>query len=58
MKYGHEYNIPLIMPCRVDEWEVFALQSQLDDEWGWGRSQRSGESGLIPLKIMEDVVGG
>ena len=32
------------------------LLSRLNDDWGWGRSQRSGESGLIPLMIMEDVV--
>ena len=32
------------------------LLSRLNDDWGWGRSHRSGESGLIPLMIMEDVV--
>ena len=32
------------------------MLSRLNDDWGWGRSQRSGESGLIPLMIMEDVV--
>ena len=40
----------------IDVWEVFVLLSRLNDDWGWGRSQRSGESGLIPLMIMEDVV--
>ena len=40
----------------IDAWEVFILLSRLNDDWGWGRSQRSGESGLIPLMIMEDVV--
>lgn len=38
--------------------EVFLLLSQLSDDWGWGRSQRTGESGLIPIVIMEDVVSG
>ena len=42
----------------IDVWEVFVLLSRLNDDWGWGRSQRSGESGLIPLMIMEDVVRG
>ena len=32
------------------------LLSRLNDDWGWGRSQRTGESGLIPIVIMEDVV--
>ena len=32
--------------------------SRLNDDWGWGRSQRTGESGLIPIVIMEDVVCG
>ena len=40
----------------IDVWEVFVLLSRLNDDWGWGRSHRSGESGLIPLMIMEDVV--
>ncbi|CAI8014996.1 Ras GTPase-activating protein 1, partial [Geodia barretti] len=39
----------------IDVWEVFVLLSRLNDDWGWGHSQRSGESGLIPLMIMEDV---
>jgi Ras GTPase-activating protein 1 len=39
----------------IDAWEVFILLSRLNDDWGWGRSQRTGESGLIPLMIMEDV---
>ena len=34
------------------------LLSRLNDDWGWGRSQRTGESGLIPIVIMEDVVCG
>ena len=42
--------------CSIDVWEVFVLLSRLNDDWGWGHSQRSGESGLIPLMIMEDVV--
>ena len=42
--------------CSIDVWEVFILLSRLNDDWGWGRSQRTGESGLIPLMIMEDVV--
>lgn len=41
---------------RIDVWEVFILLSRLNDDWGWGRSHRTGESGLIPLMIMEDVV--
>ena len=40
----------------IDVWEVFILLSRLNDDWGWGRSQHSKESGLIPLMIMEDVV--
>ena len=40
----------------IEAWEVFILLSHLNDDWGWGRSQRTGESGLIPLMIMEDVV--
>ena len=30
--------------------------TKLSDDWGWGRSQKTGESGLIPIVIMEDVV--
>ena len=30
--------------------------SKLSDDWGWGRSQKTGDSGLIPIVIMEDVV--
>ena len=30
--------------------------AKLSDDWGWGRSQKTGESGLIPFVIMEDVV--
>ncbi|XP_065911741.1 ras GTPase-activating protein 1-like isoform X2 [Dysidea avara] len=34
--------------------EVFVLKNRLSDDWGWGSSQLSGESGLIPLNIMEE----
>ncbi len=44
--------------CRIEVGEVFQLLSLLSDEWGWGRSQVNGASGLIPIVIMEDVVGG
>ena len=50
------YNVCTHVSCSIDVWEVFVLLSRLNDDWGWGRSQRSGESGLIPLMIMEDVV--
>ena len=46
----------MLAACSIDVGEVFILLSRLNDDWGWGRSQRSGESGLIPLMIMEDVV--
>lgn len=36
--------------------EVFLLLSLLSEEWGWGRSQKTGMSGLVPIAIMEDVV--
>jgi hypothetical protein len=49
------YNVCTHVSCSIDVWEVFVLLSRLNDDWGWGRSQRSGESGLIPLMIMEDV---
>ncbi len=35
---------------------MFLLLSRLNDDWVWGRSQRTGESGIIPIVIMEDVV--
>lgn len=41
---------------RIEVGEVFQLLSWLSDEWGWGRSQASGLSGLIPIVIMDDVV--
>lgn len=41
---------------RVDTGDIFLLLTRLNDDWGWGRSQRTDESGLIPLAIMEDVV--
>ncbi len=41
---------------RIETGEVFLLLSFLNDEWGWGRSQKTGQSGLIPIVIMEDVV--
>jgi len=42
---------------RIEVGEIFLLMSQIDEEWGWGRSQASGQNGLIPIVIMEDVVG-
>ena len=49
----------LLLPCcRIERGEVFLLLSLLSDEWGWGRSQKSELSGLIPIAIMEDVVCG
>lgn len=35
---------------------MFVLLNRLNEDWGWGQSQRTGESGLIPLLLMEDVV--
>ena len=32
------------------------LKNRLSDDWGWATSQLSGESGLIPLNIMEECV--
>jgi hypothetical protein len=43
---------------RIARGEVFQLMTKLSDDWGWGRSQKTGESGLIPIVIMEDVVRG
>lgn len=37
---------------------MFLLLSLLSEEWGWGRSQSNGMSGLIPIAIMEEVVRG
>lgn len=42
--------------CSIAVGEVFVLLSDLNKEWGWGRSQKTGESGLIPLSVMELVV--
>ncbi len=46
----------LLFLFRIELGEIFLLLSPIDDEWGWGRSQASGQSGLIPIVIMEDVV--
>ena len=48
--YTHTYT------HRVDTGDVFLLLTRLNDDWGWVRSQRTGDSGLIPLAIMEDMV--
>ena len=40
----------------MDAGEVFVLLNRLNDDWGWGQSQRTSECGLIPLLLMEDVV--
>ena len=40
----------------MDAGEVFVLLNQLNEDWVWGQSQRTGECGLIPLLLMEDVV--
>lgn len=39
----------------IETGEVFLLLSFINQEWGWGRSQNSEMSGLIPIVIMEDV---
>ena len=44
-------------PCSVSEGEVFVLKNRMDDNWAWGTSQLSGNSGIIPLVIMEEVHG-
>ena len=41
---------------RIAPGEVFVLLSRLNDDWGWGRSQKTGDSGLIPIVIMEHIV--
>ena len=41
---------------RIEMGEVLLLLSFINDEWGWGRSQKTELSGLIPIVIMEDVV--
>ena len=41
----------------VHEGEVFLLKNRMDDNWAWGTSQLTGQSGMIPLIIMEEVVG-
>ena len=33
------------------------LKNRMDDNWAWGTSQLSGNSGIIPLVIMEEVHG-
>ena len=52
----HVNFISLPLGYRIVPGEVFLLLSRLNDDWGWGRSQRTGESGLIPIVIMEDMV--
>lgn len=44
----------ILRSTEVDE--VFVLKNRLSDDWGWATSQLSGESGLIPLNIMEECV--
>ena len=44
-------------PCSVCQGEVFVLKNRMDDNWAWGTSQLSGNSGIIPLVIMEEVHG-
>lgn len=39
----------------VEPGEVFVLLSQLNEDWGWGQSQLTGDGGLIPIILMEDV---
>ena len=41
----------------VRQGEVFVLKNRMDDNWAWGTSQLSGNSGIIPLVIMEEVRG-
>ena len=36
--------------------EVFVLKNRLSDDWGWATSQLTGDSGLIPLNIMDECV--
>ena len=43
-------------PCSIEVGEVFVLKDRVSDDWGWATSQLSGESGLIPLNIMEECV--
>lgn len=40
----------------IDSGEVFLLLSQFSSEWGWGRSQKTGKDGLIPIDVMEEIV--
>lgn len=45
-----------LFACSIEVGEVFVLKNRLSDDWGWATSQLSGESGLIPLNIMEECV--
>ena len=45
-----------LITCSVEPGEVFVLLSQLNEDWGWGQSQLTGDGGLIPIILMEDVV--
>ena len=49
-------DVIFLINFRIAQGEVFQLMTKLSDDWGWGRSQKTGESGLIPIVIMEDVV--
>ncbi|XP_064391287.1 ras GTPase-activating protein 1-like [Halichondria panicea] len=51
---GHT-KTPATDELNIRPGEVFLLLSRLNDDWVWGRSQRTGESGIIPIVIMEDV---
>ena len=46
----------IIMLCSMEAGEVFVLLNRLNEDWGWGQSHKTEESGLIPLLLMEDVV--
>lgn len=55
-KYSFVMTSATSYDSSVTPGEVFVLLTRLNEDWGWGRSQRTGDSGLIPLSVMEKVV--
>lgn len=51
---SHSHPLSFVFSITLNE--VFVLKNRLSDDWGWGSSQLTGESGLIPLNIMEECV--
>lgn len=56
MFYDVLVDVTVNVTCSIEVDEVFMLKNRLSDDWGWATSQLSGESGLIPLNIMEECV--